>query len=145
MDYTPFRRPYVCFRYNYLKMYVVCYPFTSYKPNKDNFQDPKYSFMVDGIKIRGKIAINDYIVVPKEYIKVIDTSKHSIKNAKNSRIRDWLKTVLSEKEHCQRNYNAHMSNIRRYHILNKQTPTKYKIVNTELIKTFNKKYLSLKS
>ena len=144
MEYTPFRRPYVCFRYNHLKMFIVCYPFSSFKPGKDNFQDPKYSFVTDGIKVRGKIVINDYIIVPKECIKVIDTSKHSIKNAKKSRIQDWLKTVLSEKEYCKKNFATIMSNINHYRILNKQAPIRHKIVNVKLIKEFNKKYLNIK-
>lgn len=132
---THFTRPYICLKYSNNYKYLECYPFSSYK-KKDNLKTPYYCFMVINGKIKGKIALNCKLIVPRDKVKIIMTTPEAIKNCPNKSMKDYLRTLQDEWQFCHNSLNWILNEESKYIKLHKSNPNKFKTIKTDLIHNF---------
>ncbi|MDR3257357.1 MAG: hypothetical protein LBT17_01015 [Mycoplasmataceae bacterium] len=143
---TKFFRPMVCLNFDQSKKYCQCFSLSSFKVKKDNINDSRYEYFIDGTSIKGKIVLTKPVLVPSEYLNIIDIRKE-ISHADNN-IKPWLLTLLFEKKHCEikkeliYNHYLNIKYSRNAHAIN-YSYANSQIINESQVKQFCEKELEL--
>jgi hypothetical protein len=77
----------VCFKYAKENLYSQVFPLSSFKPNRDKLDDPRFAYIHNGSKLNGKIVLIKPMLIPTKLLKVIDFHKE-ISSCNNAHIKE---------------------------------------------------------
>lgn len=140
LDGSRFNRPYLCLNYSTKFKYIEVFPLSSFKPSKDNLGAKYFKFIVVGKKIKAKIVLNCVLTVPIRETTLINLSKYSLQKCQKQ-YKEILIDLKDELQFCEKYYKfikeAYYEYVKEY---NAKNPSKYKLLDSDLNKQFNKEW-----